>query len=123
MKRPASAQGHRDGIRGSDVVTDWKENFRHPWPAAPFDMFNSTLSESTKYLSQDAVKKFNDWKDERKLKLDIKALASDAFRKCANKCKSISAIVKAANPSLNDLDFEDLSDQEQEYIWRNILWL
>jgi len=122
MKRPASAQGHRDGIRGSDVVTDWKENFRHPWPAAPFDMFNSTLSESTRYLSPSAIKEFNDWKEERKLNLDNKGLGSSTFRKCANKCESISAIVKDANPSLKKLDFGDLSDQEQDYIWRNILW-
>lgn len=122
MKRKAAAQDHRDGMRGSDVVTDWMKNFRRPWPGAPFQMFNSTLPESTRYLSEDATKKFNDWKEERKLNLDNNGLDSEEFRGCARTCKGISAIVKDANPSLKELDFGDLSDQEQDYIWRNILW-
>ena len=109
-------------MRGSDEVTDWKENFRQPWPTAPFHMFNSTLPESTRYLSQDATKKFNGWKEEHKLSLDNESLDSSEFRKCARTCESISAIVKDANPSLKELDFGDLSEQEKDYIWRNILW-
>jgi hypothetical protein len=60
-------------------------------------------------------------KDNR-LSLSNNFVKSEEFVSCFANCQHLSTVVKLANPQLTDVNFEDISLEEQDYIWMNIFW-
>lgn len=105
-------------------VCSWKECFNEPWYRAPFRLFNTVVPGATDYLREGAKEKYNNLKNENRLKLTENFAKSEVFVSCleSKNFQHLSTVVEAAAPPLKQVDFEDISREEKDYLWINIFW-
>ena len=104
------------------MSASWKDCFSEPWENAPYLFFNATMPIPKGHLGKDGSERLAQLTNDNRLTLTEKFAESEVFVSCLENCKNLSAVVKLAYPQLKEVDFEDISLEEQDYIWMNIFW-